>query len=71
MVSGCLTGELDILLEADLFDFASGELIWAAQTETVNLNQLRISHPVFLPNWWKTWQKARFSIENIWTDTGN
>ncbi len=40
MVSGYFTGELDVFLEANLFDFSSGELIWAAQTETVDLSQV-------------------------------
>ena len=34
------TGELDVFLEANLFDFATGELLWTAQTETTDLNSV-------------------------------
>ena len=40
VVSGYFTGELDIFLEANLFDMASGQLIWSAQTETIDLSEL-------------------------------
>ena len=33
-------GELDVFLEANLFDFATGELLWTAQTETTDLNSV-------------------------------
>ncbi len=33
-------GELDVFLEANLFDFETGELIWSAQTETMDLNNI-------------------------------
>ena len=39
-VPGYYMGELDVFIEANLFDFESGELIWSAQTETMNLNSL-------------------------------
>ena len=34
------TGELDVFIEANLFDFESGNLIWSAQTETMALNSI-------------------------------
>ena len=34
------TGELDVFLEANLFDFETGELLWSAQTETADLNNV-------------------------------
>jgi hypothetical protein len=37
---GYFTGELDVFFEANLFDFETGELIWSAQTETMDLNKL-------------------------------
>ena len=33
-------GELDVFLEANLFDFKTGELLWSAQTETMDLNNI-------------------------------
>ena len=39
-VPGYYMGELDVFIEANLFDFESGELIWSAQTETMDLNSL-------------------------------
>ncbi len=37
---GYYTGELDVFLEANLFDFETGELLWSAQTETMDLNNV-------------------------------
>lgn len=37
-VPGFYTGELDVFMEANLFDFETGDLIWSAQTETMDLN---------------------------------
>ena len=37
---GYYAGELDVFLEANLFDFETGELIWSAQTETMDLNSI-------------------------------
>lgn len=39
-VPGFYTGELDVFLEANLFDFKTGDLIWSAQTETMDLNSI-------------------------------
>ena len=37
---GFYTGELDVFLEANLFDFETGVLLWSAQTETMDLNSV-------------------------------
>ncbi len=39
-VPGFYTGEMDVFLEANLFDFETGDLIWSAQTETMDLNSI-------------------------------
>jgi hypothetical protein len=39
-VPGFYAGEVDVFMEASLFDFNSGKLIWSAQTETMDLNTI-------------------------------
>ena len=31
---------MDVFLEANLFDFETGDLVWSAQTETMDLNTI-------------------------------
>ena len=37
---GYYTGSVQVFLEANLFDFESGELIWSAQTKTTDLSSI-------------------------------
>ncbi len=39
-VPGFYAGEMDVFLEANLFDFETGDLVWSAQTETMDLNTI-------------------------------
>ncbi|MBE9483488.1 MAG: hypothetical protein IMY74_01505, partial [Bacteroidetes bacterium] len=37
---GYYTGSVQIFLEANFFDFESGELLWSAQTKTTDLTNI-------------------------------
>lgn len=41
--SGYYTGSVQVFLEANFFDFKTGELIWSAQTKTVDFSSVKVA----------------------------